>query len=425
MEVIRKKINDINIDIVRTDKFKTISLQVVFANEFTRENATKRALLARVLGNSSKKYNTKKKSVDKSCELYNAEVSVGYTRYYRTSLIAFTLDVVNEKNLECVKNLTKKAIDFLNDSIFNPNVDDNKFSEKEFNEEKRLLKEAILKIYNNKQRFALKRMLEIMCKDEITGINSMGNLDDLETITPKILYDEYLKMITTDDISIYVVGDIEEKDVIKHLKPFSLLKNKKKKLETVSFEEIGITEIKEYSEIQKINQSKLVMGYRTDINSVDKRYPHLSIFNSMFGGLFSSDLFRVIREENGLAYDISSRDIPSSKLFIITAGIESDNYHQIVKLITDELDKYKNGDINRDLLEEAKQSLVSELLETEDNPYSYIAHIQNNYFTGMNMTISDEISEVERVTIEDIQEVAKSIILDTVFLLSNGSSYGN
>ncbi len=164
MEVVRKKINNIETFLVKTTKFKTITVQIVFANQFTQENASSRALLARVLGNSSKKYNTKKKIVEKSCDLYNTEVSVGYTRYYRTSLIAFTLDVVNEKNLVDAGNLTKKAIDFLLDTIFNPNIINNAFSLKEFNEEKRLLKESMQKVYNNKSRFAFRRLAQ--SKDE-------------------------------------------------------------------------------------------------------------------------------------------------------------------------------------------------------------------------------------------------------------------
>lgn len=419
MEVVRKKINNIETFLVKTTKFKTITVQIVFANQFTQENASSRALLARVLGNSSKKYNTKKKIVEKSCDLYNTEVSVGYTRYYRTSLIAFTLDVVNEKNLVDAGNLTKKAIDFLLDTIFNPNIINNAFSLKEFNEEKRLLKESMQKVYNNKSRFAFRRLMEEMCKDEIIGVHSTGTIADLDKVTPEHLLKEYQKMIAQDEISIYVVGDIEEKKIMKHFQAFRQLQNQPLHLEVVNFEPFEIKKIKEIKEIQKIKQAKLVMGYRLDMNSLDSLYPALLVFNSMFGGLFSSNLFKVVREEYGLAYDISSHDIANNKLFIVTAGIDGDKYPQTIEIIQKELQKYIDGEIDHDLLVVAKESLLNELQETEDSPDNFIAHLQNNYFTKVEKSISEEIDEITNVTIDDIKQVAMRIKLDTIYFLSD------
>lgn len=419
MDVIRKKINNIETFLVKTPKFKTISIQIVFANQFTEANASLRALLARVLGNSSKKYNNKKKAVEKSCDLYNAEVSVGYVRYYKTSLISFTLDVVNEKNLVNAKNLTKKAIAFLLDTIFNPNASEGMFSLKEFKEEKRLLKESMQKIYNNKSRFAFRRLMEEMCQGEIIGVNSTGTIADLEMITPESLYQEYLKMMDNDEISIYVVGDVTEKEVFTNLKIFDSMENKKLDLEVVSFETAKIKNIREIKEVQKIKQSKLVMGYRLDVNSLDPLHPALLVFSSMFGGLFSSNLFRVVREEHGLAYDIDAHDIANNKIFIITAGIDSDKYLQTTKLINEELDKYTNSNIDLALMEVAKESLINELQETEDSPYNYIAHLQNNYFTKTEKSITEEIQEILDVTAEDIKKVALGIKLDTIYFLSD------
>ncbi|MDD3348609.1 MAG: pitrilysin family protein [Bacilli bacterium] len=419
MEVVRRKINNIETFFVKTTKFKTISIQIVFANQFTKENASSRALLARVLGNSSKKYNTKKKAVEKSCDLYNAEVSVGYTRYYRTSLISFTLDVVNEKNLMNAKNLTKKAIDFLLDTIFNPYVDNHEFSQKEFNEEKRLLKESMQKVYNNKSRFAFRRLIEEMCKDEIIGVQANGSIADLEKITPELLFEEYLSMMNKDEISIYVVGDIEEISILSQLQQaFKQMNHEKLNLEVVNDGKYEIKSIREIKEIQKIKQAKLVMGYRLAINSLDPLYPAFLVFNSMFGGLFSSNLFRVVREKHGLAYDISSHDIANNKLFMITAGIDSDKYQQTIKIITEELNKYINGDIDKELFMIAKESLLNELQETEDGPYNLIAHLQNNYFTKTEKTIATEIEEIANVTVSNIKQVALGIKLDTIYLLS-------
>ncbi len=62
MEVNNFYINDIPVYFSKTEKFKTINLQIIFLNEFNEFLATRLSLLSRLLNNSTKKYNTKKEN---------------------------------------------------------------------------------------------------------------------------------------------------------------------------------------------------------------------------------------------------------------------------------------------------------------------------------------------------------------------------
>ena len=258
-----------------------------------------------------------------------------------------------------------------------------------------------------------------MCHDEITGYSTSGTIEDVNKITSSELYQEYLSMINNDQISMYIVGDLEEKKLLNDLKIFANLRSSDISLNTYLKENYSVKKIKEIREVQKVSQAKLVMGFRSDINSADERFYQLILFNEMFGGLASSDLFRVVREENNLAYDIASLALVESKLFIITAGIETKDYELTKNLIIEQLTKYKNGDISEELLDIAKKALISDLEQTNDNPYDILSYIQDNHFLKIDKSVEESIKNIEEIQINDIKDAALGIKLDTIFLLAN------
>ena len=214
MEIKKVISNNVNTTLIKTDKFKTILFQIVFLGEFSKENATKRSLLSRLLTVATKKYPNKKTITNRLMDLYDASLSITTYPSYKTSITIFSLDIVNQNNLPN-KTLTKDALAFLNEVIFNPNIEDGLFSEKDFLEQKRILGESIRNIYNNKNRYALRQMLNKMAPNEIISVSSIGNIDGLEKIKNSDLVNLYYKLIKEENVSIYVVGDFRKRKFLK------------------------------------------------------------------------------------------------------------------------------------------------------------------------------------------------------------------
>lgn len=411
-------IGNIPVFFSKTDKFKTISIQVILLNKFDKSLATKLSLLTRLMNNTTKNYSTKRDFVNKLYDLYDASVSVYSYPSYKTSINIFSMKIVNENHLND-KTVTEEAFKFLNEVIFNPNFINEEFNKKEFNEEKTRLKETIERIYDNKNRYALRCLLNSMCPNEIASISSLGNLEDLEKITSKDIYDTYIYLINTSNYSVYVVGDVEEDRLIDNLKYLNFPINKSFEYEIASEEEYKIDKVKEINEIQNINQSILCMGYRNDFNINHPKYYQSLVFCEMFGGGYISDLFRVVREDNSLAYSIVSQMISDVKLMVIDAGIDKEKYHDVINIINEILENYKKGIIDEELLEISKISLISGIEETEDSAGAYIAYMLRNYLANEDLTLEEAINKIAATTKEDIIKIAKGIHLDTIVLLSN------
>jgi predicted Zn-dependent peptidase len=410
--------NNINTTLIKTDKFKTISFQIAFLGEFSQATATKRSLLTRLLSIANKKYPTKKAISNRLLDLYDASFSIATYPSYKTSITVFNLDIVNQKNIKST-TLTKEALEFLREAIFNPNLENNRFPEKDFQEQKRTLRENIKNIYNNKNRYALRQMLKKMAPEEIISVSSLGDPEELERITNEELVELYQRMITEENVSIYVVGDFEEQEMLNNLSILGNFPVNEKKFPTVSEEEIHVQKVREFTESQNLNQSKLMMGFRSSINTRSKQFIASLLFNAMYGGIFTSDLSRVVREENSLAYTIASQIMSDVKILIVSAGIDKSKYQFTSDLVIKELERYKEGRIDKELLEIARDSILNELEEVEDSPAQLIGFALRNYLHDLDFTVPGMIESVRNLTIEDVTEVAKGINLDTIFLLAS------
>ncbi len=418
MEIKEVQSNNVNTILIKTSKFKTLSIQVVFLGDFSKETATKRSLLTRLLSNSSKLYPTKKALANKLMDMYDASLSISTYPSGETSVTVFGLDLVNEKNVG-VEGLTKTGLEFLREIIFNPNLENNLFLEKDFNEQKRILKERINNIYNNKNRYALRQMLKKMAKDEIISISSLGDIDVLEKINIQDLVSLYHKMISEENVSIYVVGDFDENKILNDLLILENFNNNEKPFQTVLDKVIPVEKVREFVEKQNIKQSKLIMGFRSNVNTKSELYPAALVFNAMYGGTFASDLIRVVREENSLAYTIASQYLNDVMVLIVSAGIDGDKYQLTSDLVIKELEHYKQGEVDLDLMEISKESLVNELNQFEDNPYLLSSFALRNYLHGFNSSVTELIAAVKAVTGEEVMKVATGINLDTIFLLTS------
>lgn len=406
-----------NIKIIKSEKFKTITIKVVLYNKFNKENATGLSLLSRVLTNTTKKFNTKRKMINKLCDLYDASVYTGTNPSHEVSINTFTLTIVNDKIINDNK-FVNEGIKFLYEVITNPNATNDAFDEDIFLEEKRILKDEIVKVYNNKNRYALRQAIKHMCPNESVSISSLGTLEDLEKLTPKSLYELYKDLIGNSRVYIYAMGDIDDEFKDK-LSIFNSINDNNIELNPVVSETIIPTEVKYFTEKQDLNQAKLVMGFRTGYNYKDFEYYELQLFSLMYGGLFCSNLFQEVREKHNFAYDIASFLVPDSKIMIVSCGVDSENVDATVKIINEELKKYQDGNIDDELLEIAKTNAISDLNEIEDSPNAYINTLTKQILLNQNYSIEDIQNIVRGISKEDIIKQAQNIYLDTVFVLTN------
>ena len=358
---------------IKTDKFKTNLISVSFQSELNRETVTKRSLLPYVLRSATEKYPSKKAINTYLESLYGASLSTTVEKRGRTHTIKFYLSLANEKFLGNREPLLEEGVELLKDVILNPLIVNGAFKAQAVEVEKRLLKEYIESIYDDKVSYALQRLVDNMCPDESFSIHSMGYVEDLDSITAESLMETYQEMLNHNQVSIAVVGDIEAEKVYETFRNTFKFTHRSVDIQVIDHEEKEIDEITVIKEVQDIAQGKLNIGYRTNIRIIDKDYLPLLVFNGIFGGYAHSKLFMNVREKESLCYYCASRLDNYKGVMYVYSGIESQNYEKALKIIDEQLKEMVAGNFTEKEMNLAKKSLINSKLESMDQASGMLA----------------------------------------------------
>lgn len=409
-----------NLHIIKTKKFKTISMKFLCWNEIKEEDLAYRNMLADNLLFSCEKYNDNRKLAIVKQDLYNIAL---FTSNYRNGT-----QIVTEFSLSCIedqyteKGNFKKALNLFFECLNKPNIINNAFSKKEFNITKKRLKAAIKNEKENPGKYAYKRYKELIGNKQIIFESLLGREEDLNNMTPEKLYSYYKTFFTNNHIDIYILGNIDEKFIEKYFESKIRVKTNKTK-----YTKAETNYKKEYSETEepsKYNQSRLIMGSSINrLTTHEKKYEAL-IYNIILGNSPNSKLFQNVREKKSYAYTISSAINRLDGVFIISAGISYKNYEDAKTEVKKQIDEMKNGNFTEKDIKSAKEVILSILKEIDDSPWAIIDHY-NNYLYYDADDIETQKKEIKKVTKEDIINVAKKINIDTIYLLKEDTNEKN
>ena len=415
MEYIKRELPSYNLHMIKTKKFKTTNIEVLFCNDIKKEEVTITNFLTSIMTYSSKKYCKRIELSHKIEDLYAAKLFTNCYRIGNQYTTDFTLKILNDSYGE--KGLFNQAIDLLSEIIFNPNVENEMFDEKSFNIVKNDEKSHIERFQEDRKRYAGLRLLELTDPNADFSINLKGYIEDLNKITRENLYTYYKKFIKCDKIDIFVIGDIEFDKVEKIIteKIHFQLNREKDSFKDYQWKEKR-KKINEVIENDNTSQSKLSIACRIDnMTEFEKNYV-LSLYNIILGGSSDSKFFKNIREKFSLCYYISSNPYRMDNLLTISSGITKCNYSKIMILINKEMNDMKKGNITDEEIEKAKKFYITSLEEVEDNPSQII-----NIFYSMDKfnigNIEERKMEISKITKEDIVHLANKISIDTIFLL--------
>jgi predicted Zn-dependent peptidase len=135
------------------------------------------------------------------------------------------------------------------------------------------------------------------------------------------------------------------------------------------------------------------------------------VLNTLLGGGMSSRLFQNIRERQGLAYAVFSELSPyrDTGCLSIYAGTSRQSARKVVACIMDEFRQLKEQPVGEEELRRAKDYLKGSLMLSLESSSSRMANLarQEMYF-GRFFTLDELLSSVEAVTVEDVQNIART-----------------
>mgnify|MGYP000947819773 FL=1 len=159
-------------------------------------------------------------------------------------------------------------------------------------------------------------------------------------------------------------------------------------------------------------QTHLSLGVRIPGRHWPQRWP-LAVLNTALGGGLSSRLFQEIRERRGLAYSVySSIDtFADGGTLSVYAGCLPERFDEVVRLTTEVLEAVARDGITEAEWRIAKGSMRGGLvlgLEDSASRMNRLGRSELNY--GEYRTISSTLADIDGVTLEDVNAVARQIL---------------
>lgn len=408
---------NVTLHVIPTKKYKTTRVLIRFATDVTKENASYRTLLSSLLETSSANYPTNKQMNEHLSELYGASFGSGTGKKGNQHFLEVSLSVVNEKFLPRKEAVLAAGIDFLEQVLFYPNVQDGQFDKAQFEREKRNLMAYIQSIYDDKQSRAGLSLQALYFEDyPEQAIPSFGDYYIIKNIENEALVSYYHQMLREDQIDIMVLGDVEEESV----RPlFESLPFQGRSTSSPSFFVNTVaTSLKEQTECLEVKQGKLNMGYQTGVYYYDEDYFAAQVFNGLFGGFPHSKLFMNVREKESMAYYASSHLDTFRGMLTVQTGIDDRLKDKVMTLIDAQLASLQLGEISQEDLYQTKEMLKNQYRLSQDNPsvmmeVSYLSH----YIPNMVMSDDDWFNKIDAVEVADVQRVAQRVKKQAIYFM--------
>ena len=399
----------------RDDRFKQGVLSLQFLRPMCREEAALNALLPAVLLRGTKHTPDMRSVTLRLDDLYGASVGALVRRIGDIQCTGLSCGFIDDRfTLEGA--LFAPMMAFLEEILLEPATEGNAFREDFVRSEKQNLIWAIEAQRNDKRSYATNQMLKALCQDDSYGIPRLGEISDVEAITPESLYAHYRKILTTSPVHVFYVGSADPETVADTLRP---MLGKLAEAPITLPAQTGLTPgcYTEKEEILEVAQGKLCMGYVTPIHLRDSRYAAVQVCNTIFGAGMTSKLFMQVREKMSLCYDIGSGFHGSKGIMAVAAGIEFEKKDIVLQEIQNQLQMICDGNIANEELNAAKEALLSNLRSTHDSPGAIESYYASAALSGIGMTPDVFMEKIRQVTAEDVSDAAKTLRLQTVYFL--------
>ena len=406
------------------NKFKTNEIAVFVTIKQTQENATKNALIPAVLRRGSTNYRNQLEISKKLENMYGANFNCGVDKSGDYIILKFFIETINNEYSDSKENLAQEAFNLLTDIVFNPLVENDGFNINYVKQEKDNLAKIINSKKDDKANYAYQRCVEEMFKNNPYGIYKYGSIQDLEKINEKNLYGHYLNIIQNSQIFIYINGknanDINVDENINNNFKIAFNNNSDEYNENDDLQEknetaeiVALQPINIVKEKLDVTQGKLIIG----LNAPSENKYAVTMYNTILGGGANSKLFQNVREKESLAYYASSRYIRRKNAIIIRTGIELANYDKAVKVIKEQLEEMKKGNISDYELASAKTLILASLKLIPESQEDIMAFDFDQDVFNENLTFEQYYKKIENITLKEIIDVANQVKINTIYYL--------
>ncbi len=398
------------------NRFKQGLLSISFLRPMCREEAALNALLPTLLIRGCEAWPDLRAITTRLDDLYGAAIGTMVRRVGDCHATGLCCGFMEDRFALEGDQILSPMVDFMRELLRRPLIRENGFLPEYVESEKRNLISAIESQRNDKRSFANARLYELMCREDSYGIPRLGFTEDVEAITPQSALVHFHTVLEQSPVDLFYVGSADPEEVHRLIAPiFQGLEGPRDPRPTQTA--LRPLPFQEVTQELKVAQARLCMGFTTPVSMGHPLFAAMQLCSALLGGGMTSKLFRAIREERSLCYDIASMYQGRKGMMVVFAGIDSQTAPQVREQVLCQLDKLCQGEVTEQELQSALQGLLSGLRQTHDAPGSIENYYSTTAISGLGWTPEEYSQALCQVTLPEICQAARTLALNAVYLL--------
>ena len=321
---------------------------------------------------------------------------------------AYTDYISTVYSITCLDEEFEKGIELLSDMILNSS-----FDEKEMKKEKGVVLSEIKSDKDDIEDLSISRTHEYAFDKSALKNSIAGTEEHVKRFKRKQVYDFYKKYYTPDNCVIVTVSAFSHEQMQK------IITDLFGKWEGKSHKKAKIIKEENKELIKTTYKSQIEQGTVTYLYAFkevcEKDKLPLKILSYKLAESSNSILFRELREERGLAYDVYSQmDLDENvNTMNIFTSVREESIDEVIEVIDKAILDIKNKDINfdEDMLCMMKKTHKTGVVSTLEDCSSLCSYVLVQSLAGKDITeFINSMEELETLTGEDIYRVCNKYL---------------
>ena len=255
--------------------------------------------------------------------------------------------------------------------------------------------------------------------DTPIGRPILGTVESIKGMSRNTVFNYYKKRYQPQDLVVAVAGNIKHKRVVAMveealsrdnfldvmaapvLRTNTVVKNSKQR-------SVGLL-------FKKSEQAHMFYGMEGVARADERRFA-MGVLSAALGGGMSSRLFQEIREKRGLAYSVYAyaQQFAGSGVLGFYAGCNPSKALEVVEIFQSVLVDVAGNGMTHEEIARAKGAVRGSLVLSQEDSGSRMSRIgKNEIVYGQIMDFDDILKAIDRVSAEDIREIASEFLVKT------------
>lgn len=405
---------------LHTEKFKTALLSLSLLTQLDSETASMNALIPSVLRRGTVRCPDMDSLAAYMDGLYGLRAEPIVRCIGEIQAPGFYATFPEDRFLPGGERLLERAAALLGELLLAPNTRGGLLLPDYVERERSRLAERIRARQNNKDAYAVLRLIELMCAYEPFSVGALGSAQAAEDINYVALSKHYRNLIASSPVEVFYCGASGWDEVLSAVAG-ALDTLPRGELNWDMGTEIRMNSVEEqprvFREHMNVSQGKLAIGWRLGECMEEPDLAGIRVFNSVYGGSPTSKLFLNVREKRSLCYYASSGADIQKGLLLVSSAVNFENFGAAREEIFAQLEAMRRGEITPAELESARLSCSSALRSVEDDPLSLESYWLSMNVSGAEINPGELAAACELVTAEDAAAIARSCECDAEYYL--------